>query len=138
MKMFPRNKCSFLFIEMHPVDSTIFKRVDDDGKMTPEMIDTKLCTHIVYKYAILDDTTLTMKVRDKDTDLDKKMYKRILDLKKFGVKVLIAFGGKKDSIGTKYGRLLTDDTVRKTFIDSVMKFFDMYKFDGLDLVLEVR
>lgn len=76
-----------------------------------------------------------MKVRDMDVDVD--MYKKILDLKKHGIKVLIALGGKKDSIGTKYGKLLTDDTIRKTFIDSVMKFFDMYKFDGLDLVLEV-
>lgn len=103
------------------------------------MIDTKFCTHIIYKYAVLDDTTLTMKVRDTTIDLDKKMYERILDLKKFGKKVLIAFGGKKDSILKKdlYGKLLIDDTVRRAFIDSVMKFFDMYKFDGLDLVLEV-
>lgn len=119
---------------MNAVDSTVLKTVDTDGKLTPDMIDTKLCTHVIYKYVILDDTTLTMKVRDTDVDMD--MYKKILDLKKHGIKVLIAFGGKKDSIGTKYGKLLTDDTVRKTFIDSVMKFFDLYKFDGLDLVLE--
>lgn len=108
-----------------------------DGKFTPEMIDTKLCTHIIYKYAVLDDTTFTMKVQDKDIDLDMKMYKRITDLKKFGTKVLIALGGKKDSFGDKYGKLLTDTTLRKTFIDSVVKFLKMYKFDGLDLVLEV-
>lgn len=114
-------------------------RVADDGKLTPEMIDTKLCTHIIYKYAVLDETTLTMKVRDTNIDLDEKMYKRIIDLKKTGVKVMIAFGGKKDSVLKKdlYGKLLVEDTVRRTFIDSVVKFFDMYKFDGLDLVLEV-
>lgn len=122
---------------MNPVDSTTFKEVDDDGKLTPEMIDTKLCTHIVYKYAVLHDTTLRISVRDSDIDIGKKMYNRILDLKKSGVKVLIGFGGKKDSIGTKYGKLLTDDTVREKFIGSVMKFLEMFKFDGLDLVLEV-
>lgn len=101
------------------------------------MIDTKLCTHVVYKYAVLDDTTLTMKVRDKDIDLDEKMYDRILDLKKTGMKVLIGFGGKKDSSvkKDKYGKILTDDTIRRKFVDSVLKFFDMYKFDGMELVL---
>lgn len=117
----------------------MLKRVTDDGKLMPDMIDTKLCTHIIYKYAVLDDTKLTMKVRDKTIDLDMKLYEKILDLKKMGKKVMIAFGGKKDSFMKKdlYGKLLIDDTVRKTFIDSVIKFFDMYKFDGLDLVLEV-
>lgn len=103
----------------------------------PEMIDTKLCTHIIYTFAVLDDTTLTMKVQDKVIDIDNKMYKRITDLKKFGKKVLIALGGKMDSLGDKYGKLLTDTTVRRTFIDSVVKFLKMYHFDGLDLVLEV-
>lgn len=130
----------FHYLFKNLVDSLIMTRVADDGKLTPEMIDTKLCTHIIYKYAVLDETTLTMKVRDTTIDLDKKMYKRIIDLKKTGVKVMIAFGGKKDSVLKKdlYGKLLVDDTVRRTFIDSVIKFFDMYKFDGLDLVLEVN
>lgn len=124
---------------MRTVDSLVLKRVADDGKLMPDMIDTKLCTHIIYKYAVLDETKMTMKVRDTSIDLDMKLYEKIIDLKKTGTKVMIAFGGKKDSLMKKdfYGKLLVDATVRKTFIDSVIKFFDMYKFDGLDLVLEV-
>lgn len=108
-----------------------------DGKFMPEMIDTNLCTHIIYKYAILDDDTLTMKSSDHVIDIDNKMYERVTDFKKLGKKVLIALGGWKDSIGTKYGKLLTDEIVRKNFIFKAMHFIEKYNFDGLDLVLEV-
>lgn len=101
------------------------------------MIDTKLCTHIIYSFAVLDDETLTMKVGDKVIDIDKKMYHRVTDLKKLGKKVMIALGGKMDSRGDKYGRLLTDKVARKNFIIHALKFIEKYNFDGLDLVLEV-
>lgn len=103
----------------------------------PENIDTNLCTHIIYKYAVLDDETLTMKVGNRVIDIDNKMYERITDFKKLGKKVMIALGGTKDSRGDKYGKLLTDETARKNFVINAMEFIEKYNFDGLDLVLKV-
>lgn len=103
----------------------------------PENIDIKLCTHIIYSYAVLDDETLVMKPRDHVIDIDMKMYERVTKFKTLGKKVLIALGGKMDSRGDKYGKLLTDTTARKHFILNAVKFIEMYNFDGLDLVLEV-
>lgn len=127
---------SFFIKKNNAVHNKAVKRIGD-GKFEPEMIDTKLCTHIIYKYAVLDDETLTMKVGDKLVDLDKNMYRRVTDLKKLGKKVMIALGGWKDSRGDKYGKLLTDHIARKNFIINALEFIDKYNFDGLDLVLKV-
>lgn len=126
----------FWILKPNTVDNKGVYRLND-GKFEPEMIDTNLCTHIIYQYAVLDDETLTMKVGDKLIDIDKKMYTRVTDFKKLGKKVMIALGGHMDSRGDKYGRLLTDKVARKNFIINAVDFILKYNFDGLDLVLEV-
>lgn len=40
------------------------------GKYTPEDIDSDLCTHITYGFAVLDGSTLTIKPHDSWADLD--------------------------------------------------------------------
>lgn len=119
------------------VNSQAFSRAGD-GKFSPDVhFDSKLCTHIIYEYAILDDQTLTMKPSNQEIDINNKMYEQVTALKKQGVKVMIALGGSMDSKGDKYGRLLTDETARKKFINHAVEFIRKHNFDGLDLVFEV-
>ena len=42
------------------------------GKYSVKEIDPSLCTHFIYSFAVLDDTTLEMKVYDSWVDLDLK------------------------------------------------------------------
>ena len=45
------------------------------GKYKPEDIDYKLCTHIVYGFAVLDSNNLIMKTHDSWADIDNsKMH----------------------------------------------------------------
>lgn len=73
-----------------------------EGKYLPENIDENLCTHIVYGFAVLDGTTLTIKSHDSWADIDNNFYDRITAFRKKGIKVLIAIGGWNDSLGDKY------------------------------------
>lgn len=110
----------------------------DSGKYTPENIDEKLCTHIIYAFAVLDPNTLTIQINDPFTDIRNNFYEKVTDLKRNGVKVLIAVGGGADSKDVnKYKRLLSDGNARQNFVVSVKEFTEKYNFDGLDLDLEV-
>ncbi|XP_026474819.1 probable chitinase 10 [Ctenocephalides felis] len=104
-----------------------------DGKYTPDNIDASLCTHIVYGFATLDSSTLTMKPFDTWADLDNKFYEKVVSLKAKGVKVSIAIGGWNDSQGDKYSRLVNNADARRRFITNAVEFLKKYQFDGLDL-----
>lgn len=73
-----------------------------EGKYLPENIDENLCSHIVYGFAVLDGTTLTIKTHDSWADIDNTFYERVTAFRKKGIKVLIAIGGWNDSLGDKY------------------------------------
>ena len=66
-------------------------------------------------------------------NLFTEFYKKVTNLRKHGVKVLIALGGWNDSKGNKYSKLVNNASSRKTFTEEVMKFIEKYDFDGLDL-----
>lgn len=108
------------------------------GKYLPEDIDAKLCTHIVYGFAVLDRDTLTIKPHDTWADFDNRFYERVVAYKKKGVKVTVAIGGWNDSAGDKYSRLVRDAVARARFIKYIIEFIEKHNFDGLDLDWEVR
>lgn len=103
------------------------------GKYTPDHIRTDLCTHIVYGFAVLDYSTLTIKTHDSWADIDNKFYARVIEAKNNGVKVTLAIGGWNDSAGDKYSRLVRSAAARARFIEHVVGFLEKYGFDGLDL-----
>lgn len=107
-----------------------------EAKYAPSDIDLNLCTHILYGFATLDPNTLTMRVFDSWSDTDEygpKLYAKVTDLKKHGIKVLIALGGWNDSQGGKYSRMVNDPAARRRFVDNALIFVQKYNFDGLDL-----
>lgn len=93
----------------------------------PENIDENLCTHIVYGFAVLDGTTLTIKTHDSWADIDNNFYERVTAFKKKGIKVLIAIGGWNDSAGDKYRFVATKFISSKTKIFNVLiHSFNLY------------
>ena len=103
------------------------------GKYRPEDIDPTICTHIVYGFAVLDFSTLLMKPHDSWADIDNDFYGKVVEYKRYGIKVTIAIGGWNDSQGDKYSRLVNNPAARKRFIENVVQFIKKYDFDGLDL-----
>lgn len=105
----------------------------EGGKFLPEDVDTDLCTHVLYGFAVLDGSRLRIKSHDPWADIDNKFYERIAALKSKGIKVLMAIGGWNDSAGDKYSRLVNSPSARQRFIENVIQFIEKYQFEGLDL-----
>jgi chitinase len=103
------------------------------GKYKPSNIDTNLCTHIVYGFAVLNGETLTIKTHDSWADIDNNFYTQVSSLQEKGIKVSIAIGGWNDSLGNKYSRLVLDPKARARFIANIIEFMKKYNFQGLDL-----
>ncbi|XP_055372239.1 probable chitinase 10 [Condylostylus longicornis] len=103
------------------------------GRYTPDDINTDLCTHIVYGFAVLDYSELTIRTHDSWADIDNKFYERVAALKERGVKVSLALGGWNDSQGDKYSRLVRNPASRARFVRQATEFIEKYGFEGLDL-----
>ncbi|KAF9410960.1 hypothetical protein HW555_010092 [Spodoptera exigua] len=102
------------------------------GKYSPEDIDPTLCTHIVYGFAVLGDDGLIM-AHDSWSDIDNGFYEKVVEYKRYGIKVSLAIGGWNDSAGDKYSKLVNDPAARARFVSHVVQFLKKYGFDGLDL-----
>ncbi|KAL5281574.1 Cht3 family protein [Megaselia abdita] len=103
------------------------------AKYTPDDINADLCTHIVYGFAVLDYSELTIRTHDSWADIDNKFYERVTDFKRKGVKVSLALGGWNDSQGDKYSRLVRSASARAKFVKQALEFIERYGFEGLDL-----
>jgi chitinase len=106
------------------------------GKFSPENIDPKLCSHIIYSFAILDPDSLLIKSCDTWADIDNKFYQKVTSLKKKGIKVSLAIGGWNDSQTDKYSRLICDAAARARFNSHVVGFLIENNFQGLDIDYE--
>lgn len=104
-----------------------------DGKYTPDDINTDLCTHIAYGFAVLNGESLIIRTHDSWADIDNRFYERVAAVKAKGVKVVLALGGWNDSLGDKYSRLVLNPQARARFITNAIEFIEKYGFDGLDL-----
>ncbi|KAJ8707114.1 hypothetical protein PYW08_011248 [Mythimna loreyi] len=110
----------------------------DPGKFTLEDLEPALCTHLVYSFAGLNETTNTIKSldpwQDLETDYGKAGYKRIVNLKKKypHLKVTLAIGGWNEG-SPRYSNMASKPETRAAFIKSVVLMLNNYQFDGLDL-----
>lgn len=107
------------------------------GRFTPENIDAKLCTHIIYAFASLNSSTLKIVMADPWADADNELYKRATALKAANrrLRVLLSLGGWGDSGGAddKYSRLAANASARRDFARDAATFLKKYRFDGLDV-----
>nr|XP_024218379.1 probable chitinase 10 [Halyomorpha halys] len=103
------------------------------GKYLPEDIDTSLCTHVIYAFAVLDSEKLEIKPHDPWADIDNSFFTKVSSLVEKGIKVLLGLGGWNDSLGDKYSRLVNNPAARRNFVRQAVEFVDKYNFQGLDL-----
>ncbi|XP_069125574.1 chitotriosidase-1-like [Argopecten irradians] len=105
------------------------------GKYTPDNIDDRLCTHIVYSFAKLTNHALTpFEWNDDSTEWSKGMFDKVNDLKNVNpeLKTLIAVGGW--NMGSEpFTQMVETPANRRIFITSAVKFMRSRGFDGLDL-----
>ena len=107
-----------------------------DGRFIPENIDARLCSHVVYAFAKLDEDSLSMTPSGPKSDLDDKYYKRVRDVVKSTnqrAPVLLSLGGWSDSSGDKYSRLVNNQNARDNFVKKTVKFLELHNFEGLVL-----
>ncbi|XP_020278606.1 probable chitinase 2 [Pseudomyrmex gracilis] len=105
-----------------------------DGAFTLENLRPELCTHLIYAFAGLNTSSWTIKSLDPWNDIEKDgkgNYKKMTDLRKKGLKVLLGIGGWNEGSGN-YSIMASSPDRRRTFIDSTVKFLNTYGFNGLD------
>jgi chitinase len=108
----------------------------DPWQFGVDNIDTRLCTHLVYSFADLDDSTLQIKSSNPVVDIVQKGYRKFTGLKSQNpsLKTMLAFGGWVDSnINDKYSRMVSTSENIQTFVNSVLRMLSDYGFDGLDV-----
>nr|XP_012147710.1 PREDICTED: probable chitinase 2 isoform X3 [Megachile rotundata]XP_012147712.1 PREDICTED: probable chitinase 2 isoform X3 [Megachile rotundata] len=107
-----------------------------NGKFGIDDLNPNLCTHLVYAFAGLNDTTWTIRSLDPYMDIENGIgnYKKMTQLRhKYpDLNVLLAIGGWNE--GSKnYSELASSPERRSRFIDSVVYYLRKYDFNGFDL-----
>ncbi|XP_071442804.1 probable chitinase 2 [Hetaerina americana] len=106
--------------------------------LAPEDIDISLCTHLVYKAAVLDPTNNEVVPMRRMYDLGenggKGMYKRTVELKilKPELRVLLAIG-TWDEGSIKFSSMASTGIGRRRFARSAVDFLRQHGFDGMSL-----
>ncbi|CAG7822149.1 unnamed protein product [Allacma fusca] len=92
------------------------------------------CTHVIYSFIGLDDTTWQYKFLDDNDNWTRSRLRQFLTLKtKFpGIKLHIAIGGASEG-SEKYSLMAEVAFHRQTFVESIVEFLKEYEFDGVDV-----
>ncbi|KAG8197090.1 hypothetical protein JTE90_004355 [Oedothorax gibbosus] len=107
------------------------------SKFQPKMIDSLICTHVNYEFAILDPKTYELVPGEPSLDIQMGFYDDAVGLKNTNpnLKVLLSMGGWKDST-KKYSELVESESRMDNFIEKAVPFLKKHNFDGLDIAWE--
>ncbi|CAG0923036.1 unnamed protein product [Notodromas monacha] len=98
----------------------------------------KLCTHVVYSFAGLDNKTDSIRSLDPFLDYPENggrgWYEKSVGLKAMNpkLKVLMAIGGWNEG-SENYSNMAASKERRAAFVESVLEMLKKFGFDGLDL-----
>ena len=103
-------------------------------KFGASQVDPQMCTHIIYSFAGLDNSTLQIISLDPEADIEQGGYKDVIALKDKNpdLKVMLAIGGWNEGV-KKYSKMASTPENRSNFVQSVRKFLTHHNFDGLDM-----
>ena len=109
---------------------------EGDGNFEVDDIDPDLCTHIIYAFAGLNETTNKIVSLDPWCDFEDGLdgygnFTRLAN-RNPGLKALLAIGGWSEG-SEKYSKMANDSSTRAIFVQSAVEFILEYEFDGLDL-----
>ncbi|KAH9503922.1 Endochitinase 1 [Bulinus truncatus] len=113
-----------------------FRRTPNN--ITPEMIDTKLCTHLIYAFAHIKNGVLAPSLStDEDSPWTEGIYRRFNRIKEKSPHIitLLSVGGW-DFGSKKISEAAILERSRKKFIYHAIGFLRERNFDGLDLYWE--
>merc|ERR1712227_196912 len=102
------------------------------AKFTPENVDPKLCSHIIWSFATMEGNDLKTYEWNDEAEYKKMMAHKSTSP---GLKVMIAVGGWNFGVA-KMTAMLSSKSNRAAFIRSSLSFLKKYGFDGLDLDYE--
>ncbi|CAL8093059.1 unnamed protein product [Orchesella dallaii] len=112
--------CYYNKLSQNRSDATKFNLTD---------LPKSLCTHVIYSFATLDPSSLSIQNGSLGSDLES-----ILALKQEGVKVILSLGGRGDSLESeKFSRMVNNGKIRTEFIRSTVRFLRDHHFQGLDI-----
>ncbi|XP_045190311.2 chitinase-3-like protein 1 [Mercenaria mercenaria] len=100
------------------------------AKMTPDKIDPKLCTHLIYAFAELDSNSELSFTEWNDGDMVKVFSG--LKAKNPDLKTLLAVGGYNQG-STPFSDMAASSYKRSKFARTAVDFLKTWGFDGLDL-----
>ncbi|ODM92377.1 putative chitinase 2 [Orchesella cincta] len=114
-----------------------------NGQFRVENIDPFLCTHLVYTFFLLDETTSTVKYADPWLDLPPPPaypdggldnIRNTINLRNTNpdLKITMAIGGWTEG-STKYSDMAKDPRKRRAFILSIISMIRLWDFDGIDM-----
>ncbi|XP_045157004.1 chitinase-3-like protein 1 [Mercenaria mercenaria] len=128
--MYLSRSCDQTYLRVGYYDSPAIYR--SGGKYTPDNVDARLCTHIIYSFAGIANNTLRMALLN-----DGKMFKKLQKLKVSNpcLKTLIAVGGYEGA-SSDYSLMMESKENRLKFIESARSFLRTYGFNGVDLKWE--
>ncbi|XP_072133763.1 acidic mammalian chitinase-like [Mobula birostris] len=100
------------------------------ARYLPEDINPFVCTHLIYAFAVIDEDNEVVTTMKNDVDC----YKTFNGHKKRNknLKTLLAIGGWNFG-SVSFTRMVSTETTRRTFINSVVNFLRHHHFDGLEL-----
>lgn len=129
----------FVLLTLYTCEGQEYKRVcyytnwaqyrPGTGKYTPDNINPKLCTHIIYAFAQVVNSQI--KTREWN---DEQMFKKFQQIKQSNpqLKTLIGVGGWNAG-SSEFTKMVENQSNRQTFIKSTLQFLRNFGFDGLDL-----
>ncbi|KAH8037392.1 hypothetical protein HPB51_009947 [Rhipicephalus microplus] len=107
------------------------------GHYTPEDIDPRLCTHIIYGFTSLDSDPLHHSDAEKIADVKFHLRNRTLALKTVNrrLKVLLSLGGWYHGVGEddRCWAFASNATARFRFAQHATTFVAKHRFDGLNV-----
>jgi len=98
-------------------------------------INPNLCTHLVYASADLDSVSYNIISGNNTIDIIQGTYSQFVGLKSINpnLKTMISIYGNTYDGYNYFSKMVASNACITSFVNSVVKFLQQYKFDGLDL-----